>query len=195
MCQENMVVKALAEDIEPHYTTISNFVSGMSEGIEKVFSEVLLVCASMGLIMGKLFAIDGCRLPSNASKEWSGTKKELRKKYERIKRISKEIVKVHRYYGGANTVRSYRHPRKTPVSLNSTSCRSSDSPALPPNYFQKTFANMLNSGIKSIFPRQFNSHRLLNCISLIKKESLKEITIFLMVISFSDSFSFSGREN
>ena len=29
-----------------------------------------------------------------------------------------------RYYGDANTVRSYRHPRKTPVPLNSTSCRS-----------------------------------------------------------------------
>src|SRR5215469_15826317 len=43
MCKANMIVKALAEDIEPHYTTISNFVSGMSGEIEKVFSEVLLV--------------------------------------------------------------------------------------------------------------------------------------------------------
>jgi transposase len=65
MCKENMVVKALAEDTEPHYTTISNFVSGMSGEIEKVFSEVLLVCGGMGLIKGKMFAIDGCRLPSN----------------------------------------------------------------------------------------------------------------------------------
>ena len=96
MCKENMVAKALAEDIEPHYTTISNFVSGMSAEIEKVFSEVLLVCGSMGLIGGKMFAIDGCRLPSNASKEWSGTKKELREKYEKIKKISKEILKKHR---------------------------------------------------------------------------------------------------
>ena len=39
----HMVVKALAEDTEPHYTTISNFVSGMGGEIEKVFSEVLLV--------------------------------------------------------------------------------------------------------------------------------------------------------
>ena len=31
MCRENMAVKALAEDIEPHYATISNFVSGMSD--------------------------------------------------------------------------------------------------------------------------------------------------------------------
>ena len=96
MCKENMVTKALAEDIEPHYTTISNFVSGMGEEIEQVFSDVLLVCGSMGLIGGKMFAIDGCRLPSNASKEWSGTKKELREKYEKIKNICKELVKKHR---------------------------------------------------------------------------------------------------
>ena len=36
MCRENMAVKALAEDIEPHNTTISNFVSRMGEEIEKV---------------------------------------------------------------------------------------------------------------------------------------------------------------
>ena len=96
MCKTNMIVKALAEDIEPHYTTISNFVSGMSGEIEKIFSQVLLVCNGMGLIKGKMFAIDGCRLPSNASKEWSGTKKELREKYEKIKRISKTIIEKHR---------------------------------------------------------------------------------------------------
>jgi len=96
MCETNMVVKALAEDTEPHYTTISNFVSGMGGEIEKVFSEVLLVCSGMGLIHGKMFAIDGCRLPSNASKEWSGTKKELREKYERIKKVSRELIRKHR---------------------------------------------------------------------------------------------------
>ena len=96
LCAENMVAKALAEDTEPHYTTISNFVSGMSGEIEQVFSDVLLVCGSMGLIGGKMFAIDGCRLPSNASKEWSGTKQELREKYEKIKKLSKELLKKHR---------------------------------------------------------------------------------------------------
>ena len=95
MCENNMVVKAMAEDIEPHYTTISNFVSGMGGEIEKVFSEVLMVCSGMGLIRGKMFAIDGCRLPSNASKEWSGTKEELKEKYERIKKASKEIIGKH----------------------------------------------------------------------------------------------------
>jgi transposase len=98
LCKENMVVKALAEDIEPHYTTISNFVSGMGGEIEKIFSEVLTVCGQMGLIKGKMFAIDGCRLPSNASKEWSGTKEELQEKHEKLKKLCKEIVGKHRQH-------------------------------------------------------------------------------------------------
>ena len=96
MCKTHMTVKALAADTEPNYTTISNFVSGMGNEIEKVFSDVLLVCNEMKLIRGKMFAVDGCRLPSNASKEYSGTKKELTEKYEKIKKICREIIKKHR---------------------------------------------------------------------------------------------------
>jgi transposase len=96
LCQTHMTVKALAEDLEPHYTTISDFVSGMGGEIGKVFSEVVLVCGEMGLIKGKMFAEDGCRLPSNASKEWSGTKEELKKKYDKIKKICNEIVEKHK---------------------------------------------------------------------------------------------------
>ena len=96
MCETNIIVKALAEDTEPHYTTISDFVSGMSEEIEKIFVEVLMICGDMGLIGGRMFAIDGCKLPSNASKEWSGTKEELKKRYDKLKETCKKILKKHR---------------------------------------------------------------------------------------------------
>jgi len=96
LCENHMTVKALAEDFEPHYTTISDFVSGMGGEIEKVFSEVLLVCGEMGLIKGKMFAEDGVRLPSNASKESSGTKEELQKKYDKIKKLCSGIIEKHK---------------------------------------------------------------------------------------------------
>ena len=32
--------------------------------------DVLLVCEETGLLGGTFFALDGCKLPSNASKEW-----------------------------------------------------------------------------------------------------------------------------
>ena len=96
LCETHMTVKALAEDTEPHYTTISDFVSGMSGEIEKVFAEVLIVCNEMKLIGGRMFAIDGCKLPSNASKEWSGTKEELTDRYDKLKETCKKILKKHR---------------------------------------------------------------------------------------------------
>ena len=96
MCQTHMTVKALAEDTEPHYTTISNFISGMGDEIEKIFSEVLLVCDELKLVKGELLAIDGCRLSSNASKEYSGTKAELTEKHEKIRKVIRDILKKHR---------------------------------------------------------------------------------------------------
>lgn len=35
--------------------------------------DVLLVREEMNLLGGTMFALDGCKLPFNASKEWSGT--------------------------------------------------------------------------------------------------------------------------
>jgi transposase len=96
LCEKHMIVKALAEDTEPHYTTISDFISGMEEEVKKMFTEVLFVCNEMELIGGKMYAVDGCKLPSNASKEWSGTKEELQKKYDKIKKITNEIVETHK---------------------------------------------------------------------------------------------------
>jgi transposase len=96
MCEINLVVKALSGDTEPHYTTISNFISGMEEEAHAVFSKVVTVCYKLGLVGGKTFAIDGCKLSSNASKEWSGTKKELRKKYEQIKKQLKRVIAEHK---------------------------------------------------------------------------------------------------
>jgi hypothetical protein len=45
----------------------------MEDEILPLFRDVLLVCEEMNLLGGTMFALDGCKLPSNASKELSGT--------------------------------------------------------------------------------------------------------------------------
>ena len=50
----------------------------------------------MGLIGKEMFAVDGCKLPPNASKEWSGTKGELEKKREKLEKVIRQNVKRHR---------------------------------------------------------------------------------------------------
>jgi len=56
----------------------------MKDEILPLFRDVLLVCEEMNLLGGTMFALDGCKLPSNASKEWSGTFPELQKKKQKI---------------------------------------------------------------------------------------------------------------
>jgi transposase len=95
-CEDNIIFMALSCDTTPHFTTIADFVSTMDKEITKLFREVLLVCDDMGLIGKEMFAIDGCKLPSNASKEWSGTKADFEKKAAKMERAIENILKKHR---------------------------------------------------------------------------------------------------
>ena len=94
-CQNNIIFKALSCDSVPHYTTIADFVSSRSVEIEALFEQILLVCDEQGLLGHELFAIDGCKMPSNASKEWSGTFKELEQKRDKIKRQIRHHLNEH----------------------------------------------------------------------------------------------------
>ena len=95
-CQNNIIFKALSCDTVPHFTTIAEFVSSRSEEIETIFEQVLLICHEQGLLGNELFAIDGCKQSSNASKEWSGTFKELEEKRAKIKRQIQHHIKEHK---------------------------------------------------------------------------------------------------
>jgi len=95
-CRDNIIVKALAEDCEPDHDTIASFISENSEAVEDLFAQILVKCAQLGLITKEMFAIDGCKLPSNASKEWSGSIAELRKKRDKLKEHIKRMIKRHR---------------------------------------------------------------------------------------------------
>jgi len=96
LCRENVLFMALSADTQPHFTTIADFISSSSDEISKLFKQVLLICDEMGLIGKEMFAIDGCKLPSNASKEWSGTKQNLRKKCKKIDRAVRYMLGKHR---------------------------------------------------------------------------------------------------
>jgi transposase len=95
-CKENIIFMALSADTQPHFTTIADFISSVDQEIIRLFLQVLLVCDEMGLIGKEMFAVDGCKMPSNASKEWSGTKEELRHKKDKMEQAVRQIVKRHR---------------------------------------------------------------------------------------------------
>jgi hypothetical protein len=64
--------------------------------IEIIFSEILLVCYEEGLLAGSHFALDGLKLPTNASREWSGSFEQLRFKQQKLQRKIAEKLAEHR---------------------------------------------------------------------------------------------------
>ena len=80
--RENVTFMALTCGEQADHSTIAAFVSSMREKLLPLFPDVLLVCEEEGLPGGTFFALDGFKLPSHASQEWSGTIGELRRKRE-----------------------------------------------------------------------------------------------------------------
>lgn len=95
-CRDNIIFMALSADTRPHFTTIADFTAAMDKEISNLFLQVLLVCDHQQLIGKEMFAIDGCKLPSNASKEWSGTKTDFQKKVAKMEAAIGRMIEKHR---------------------------------------------------------------------------------------------------
>ena len=94
-CHENVLFMALSADSQPHHSTIAEFITRMDDVIAPLFTQVLMVCDGMNLIGREMFAIDSCKMPFNASKEWSGTRAELNRKQAKIDRAVERMLKSH----------------------------------------------------------------------------------------------------
>jgi transposase/IS5 family transposase len=92
-CKENVTFMALTCGTQPDHSTIAAFVSSMQDEIPSLFADVLLVCEEEDLLGGTFFAIDGCKLPSNASKQSSGKISDIRRKKDRIETRVRRLVK------------------------------------------------------------------------------------------------------
>lgn len=99
-CETNIMFMSVSGDVQPHYTSIAGFVAKMHEQIEPLFTQVLMICDEEELIGRHMFAIDGCKLKSNASREWSGTFDELERKKTKLERASKRIIERHQSQDG-----------------------------------------------------------------------------------------------
>ena len=96
LCIDNVVMMALCENTTPDFTLIADFISSNEKEIIVLFQKVLLICEENKLLGHTTFALDGCKLPSNASKEWSGTFSELAKKSEKLKNKLEKIIDLHK---------------------------------------------------------------------------------------------------
>lgn len=95
-CEENVTFIALSGDTRPHFTTIANFVSTLGDDISRVFAAVLAVCDEEGLIGREMFAIDGVKMPSNASKQRSGLRKDFEGIAKKLETQARTMLERHR---------------------------------------------------------------------------------------------------
>ena len=94
-CTHNVLFIALSGDSQPSYTHIAKFVRELGPEVQALFSQVLLTCDRIGLIGKTMFAIDGVKLPANASKERSGTHAELAHRADRLDKAAARIIAAH----------------------------------------------------------------------------------------------------
>ena len=113
-CKDNIIIKALADDFEPDHDTIATFISTNNEAVKDLFTQILLKCSKLKLLTGEMFAIDGCKLPSNASKEWSGKLSDLKKKKTDLEKLLNKVLFRHQELDKDENTRKKQEPfRKT----------------------------------------------------------------------------------
>ena len=95
-CREHVTFIALSGDSAPHHTTIAAFISGLGDDIAKVFGQVLYLCDRQGLIGREMFAIDGVKLPSNASKAKSGNRADFARQAAKLEAAAQDMLARHR---------------------------------------------------------------------------------------------------
>jgi len=112
-CTSNVILKALSGDHNPDHATIADFISAHTEAVKDLFTQVLLQCDELDLITGEMYAVDGCRLPSNASKEWSGTIKDLTEKAEKMRKHISRLLLRHQDLDLSEEAKKIQEPYRT----------------------------------------------------------------------------------
>jgi transposase len=95
-CRQNVLFMAISGDSQPHLTTLAEFISTAGEAIATVCTQVLVVCDRQGLTGREMFAIDGVKLPSNASKAKSGTRQAFERAAAKMEAAVAQIFQRHR---------------------------------------------------------------------------------------------------
>lgn len=111
-CGEHILFMALSGGYRPDHSTLAHFVSSLQKEIESVFVNILLVCEELDLLGGTHFSLDGVKLPSNASREWSGTFQELQKKRDKLQAKLQQVIEEHIRQDGMSNSETERRQRQ-----------------------------------------------------------------------------------
>src|SRR5919205_2317327 len=115
-CRDNVQFIALSGDAQPDHSTLARFVTELGDAAGKVFTQVLLICDRQGLIGREMFAIDGVKLPSNASKAKSGKRKDFVRQANKMHQAVDELLRRHRASDAAEADAELRQREKRHIA-------------------------------------------------------------------------------
>ncbi len=115
-CARNVQFIAISADSQPSHAHIAKFVCSLSDQIKPLFGQVLMTCDAQGLIGRDMFAIDGVKLPSNASKERSGTHEELHHRAKRLDQAADKILALLPKPRTSKDISTHLSPSARPAS-------------------------------------------------------------------------------
>jgi transposase len=86
-CEEDVAFRVLAAQERPDHATIARFIEPRQDAIAGLFGDVLALCAKHGLAKVGVIAVDGTKVPANASRD-------ANRDYEQIARDILEEAKA-----------------------------------------------------------------------------------------------------
>ena len=111
-CRDNIIFMLVSGESRPDHSTLAAFVSKLGDEVAKLFAQVLVLCDRQGLIGRQMFAIDGVKLPSNASKARSGTRADFQRQLDKMEKQAQQMIQAHRQADAQPASEDERQARK-----------------------------------------------------------------------------------
>jgi transposase len=111
-CRDNVMFMVVSGESQPDHSTLAAFVSKLGDEVAKLFAQVLVLCDRQGLIGREMFAIDGVKLPSNASKARSGTRADFQRQLGKMEKQALRMIEAQRQADAQPHSEEQRHSLK-----------------------------------------------------------------------------------
>jgi transposase len=93
LCWQDVACRVICAQDVPDHTTIWRFADLSPELVEQLFAEVLVVCATAGMVKLGTITLDGMKIGANASMKANRTEEQIRGE---LARLAAEVVAEHR---------------------------------------------------------------------------------------------------
>jgi len=91
LCERDVGFRVVTANKAPDHSTISRFRQENSGELERMFTEVLRLCAAAGMVKVGVVALDGSKMKANAALEANRTCEHIREEVRKILREAEEV--------------------------------------------------------------------------------------------------------